>query len=706
MCHSIRRTRERLQYMMEHAEVQVVLTEQRLASDLADTGVELVCVDTTELAGESENNPELVIDGSNLAYVIYTSGSTGIPKGVMIQHAALTNLATAIANTHEVSPSDRLLQFASISFDTSVEEIYSSLIRGACLVLRNDDMLSTPERFLRECGEHGITVLDLPTAYWHELVTNGGAKQLPESIRVVALGGEKARRELVRQWKEEVNRDVRLVNGYGPTEATVVATTGDIVDTEGREIELGPPIGNVEVYVMDQQLQPVPIGIAGELCIGGAGLARGYLGRPEETAERFVPHPYGELGGERLYRTGDLARYRVDGKLEYIGRRDEQVKLRGYRVELGEIETVLEGHAGVQQAVVMVCEEWLVGYVVGMDGSEREVASELRPYLRERLPEYMVPQRWVVLDQLPLSANGKIDRRRFPAVSAAGRLDQEAEREATPVEEIVTGIWSEVLKLEAVGRDENFFELGGHSLLATQVISRVRRALGVEISLRRLFEEPTVRGLSRCIEEQVRVGAGMAVPPLQRLGVEEREQLNGALPLSFAQQRLWFLDQLEPESTAYNIPLAVRLVGELNVEALERTLSEIVRRHEVLRTRFVDVDGEPRQEVLPPVPIKLSITEVDDETAVRALVNAEASEAFDLVTGPMLRVKLLRLGDEDHVVLLTMHHIASDGWSMGVLIKEVAGLYAAYSQGEASPLPELPVQYGDFARLATWLVAR
>src|SRR5262249_54072706 len=298
----------------------------------------------------------------------------------------------------------------------SAEEIYASLIRGACLVLRSDDMLSTPEHFLAECARQRITVLDLPTAYWHELVANGGAKQLPESIRFVVVGGEKARRELVKQWHEEVQRPLRLVNGYGPTEVTVVATTSEMVDTTGREMKIGRPFKNVEVYVLDQQRQMAPIGVAGELYIGGAGVARGYLGGPEETAERFVPHAYSERGGERLYRTGDLVRYREDGQLEYIGRRDDQVKLRGYRIELGEIETVLEGHAGVCQAVVMLGEQRLVAYVVVEQG--QIAAGDLRQHLRQSLPNYMAPSAFVLLDKLPLTAAGKIDRHALPTPDA------------------------------------------------------------------------------------------------------------------------------------------------------------------------------------------------------------------------------------------------------------------------------------------------
>jgi acyl carrier protein len=382
------------------------------------------------------------------------------------------------------------------------------------------------------------------------------------------------------------------------------------------------------------------------------------------------------------------------------------VKLRGYRIELGEIEAVLESHVGVRQAVVTVREESagdqrLVGYVVGESwSSEREAAAELRGYLKERLPEYMAPQQWVLLEQMPLTANGKVDRKSLPAPTATSAFEQAEEGEWTPVEELVAGIWSEVLKLAAVGRDENFFELGGHSLLATQVISRVREVFGVEVGLRQLFEAPTVRGLSCRIEEELRAGEGVTAPPLARA---EREQWGGLLPLSFAQQRLWFLDQLEPGNTSYNIPVAVRLKGELDVASLERTLSEIVRRHEVLRTRFVNGANEPRQEILAPASMTVTLTdfsalnELAREAAVREAVRAESQLPFDLANGPLLRVKLLRLNEAEHVALLVMHHIVSDGWSMDVLIREVRLLYAAYSKGEESPLPELPIQYSDFA---------
>jgi amino acid adenylation domain-containing protein len=494
--------RERLRYMIDDAGVRVLLTEQRLAGEFAESGIEVACVDTlaTELIAE---NPLVAVSGQNLAYVIYTSGSTGVPKGVMIQHSSLSNFATTMAQLYHISSNDRVLQFASISFDTSAEEIYPTLLRGACLVLRSEEMLSTPEGFLRQCEEQGVTVLDLPTAYWHELVASGASKDLGESIRLVIIGGEKAQRERVRQWQDEVVQGVRLVNTYGPTEATVVATESDVADWEaGREVGIGRPLSNVEVYVLDERLEPVGVGITGELYIGGAGVARGYLGRAEQTAERFVPHPHSRRGGERLYRTGDLARYREKGELEYVGRRDEQVKVRGYRVELGEIEAVLNAHEPVRESVVVLRESeegvaQLVAYVV----SEAEVTvSELRRYVKECLPEYMVPGAFVKLSSLPLTANGKVDRRSLPAVdSERPVLDAEFVAPRNFIEEGLAAAWSRLLPVKQVGIHDNFFELGGHSILLTQLASRIRQDFQVELSLRALFTTPTIAELSKLI---------------------------------------------------------------------------------------------------------------------------------------------------------------------------------------------------------------
>src|SRR5215213_4424439 len=487
---------------------------------------------------------------------------------------------------------------------------------------------------------------------------------------------------------------------YGITETTVHVTVREVTKADVEQQAgsvIGRALADLQLYVLDSRMKPVPVGVAGEVYVGGAGLARGYLNRPALTAEKFVPHPFSEREGERLYRTGDIGRWLQDGSLEYLGRLDEQVKLRGFRIELGEIEAVLLRHEAVREAVVVVQrvndDQRLVAYVVGEESLK---SGALRQYLKSVLPEYMVPQVLVQLERLPLTENGKVDRRALPAVEHV-REETELVEAQTPVEEVLTGIWSEVLGLAQIGREENFFDLGGHSLLATQVMSRVREAFGVEVGLRELFERPTVKELGQSIERELRQGAGVSAPPIER-----RERV-GELPLSFAQQRLWFIDQLAPGGTVYNIPLSVRLSGALNVPALEQTLNEILRRHEVLRTSFAVVDEQSVQVIAPEVSLSLrvqeltSLREPEREAEVNRLAEVEAHQPFDLSQGPLLRVKLLRLSESEHVVLMTMHHIITDGWSLGVLINEVAVLYRAFAEGGPVPLPELPVQYADFA---------
>src|SRR6185312_15173598 len=572
--------RQRLEYMLSDAQVKLVLTKRRLL-DRLPVHRELTIVLDDEwatIARENAENPTRVSEAGNLVYVIYTSGSTGQPKGVMVTHGGLRNLASAQIESFGVRASSRVLQFASLNFDASISEICMTLCQGAQLHLASAEQVLVGPALSDLLRQQEISVATLPPTVLKQLTDGEEFRKLETLI----VAGEACGEELVEQWSEGRH----FYNAYGPTEATVCATVAECQRGEGRP-PIGRAIGNTEVYILDEWLNVVPAGVSGEIYVSGTGVARGYWQRADLTAERFVPHPYST--GERLYRTGDEGRYRADGRIEFFGRRDQQVKVRGFRIELGEIEAALESHAGVQQAVVTVLDEQqLVGYVVGAAGeswlrSERDAAAELRPFLLERLPEYMAPQRWVVLEQMPLTANRKIDRERLPAPSATGVLKHAAENEWTPVEELVAGIWSEVLKREALEREDNFFELGGHSLSATQVISRVRDVFGVEVQLRRLFEGPTVCSFSRSIEAELRSGAGITAPALQRVGVEEREQWGGVLPLSFAQQRMWFLHQLEPDSTSYNVPLAVRLTGELNVAALERTLSEVVRRHEVLR---------------------------------------------------------------------------------------------------------------------------
>ncbi|HEV3049057.1 MAG TPA: condensation domain-containing protein, partial [Longimicrobium sp.] len=485
-----------------------------------------------------------------------------------------------------------------------------------------------------------------------------------------------------------------LVNMYGPTETTVWSATHAVEVVDGR-VPIGRPIANTRTYVLDAVLRPQPAGVPGELFIGGHGVTRGYLGRPGLTAERFVPDAFSADPGARLYRTGDRARWTAEGVLEFLGRLDAQVKVRGFRIEPGEIEAVLRRHPAVVECAVVARtagagDTRLVAYVVGA-----AEADALRAHVGRSLPDYMVPSAFVSLDALPLTPNGKLDRKALPAPELAP-AEEKYVAPRTPVEEVLVGIWAEVLRLDRVGVEESFFELGGHSLLATRVVSRVRELFAVELPLRALFEGPTVAELARRVEEMRRA----ELPVLPPLVPTER---TGPLPLSFAQERLWFLDRLEPGSATYNVLAAWRLGGTLDQAALERALGEIVRRHEALRTVVGEVDGSPVQVVAPfggfalPVEDLSGLGEADREAAVRRRASEEARRGFNLSADPLFRPALLRLGMEEHVLLLSMHHIVSDGWSMGVLFRELSALYEAYLVGRESPLPELPVQYADYA---------
>jgi amino acid adenylation domain-containing protein len=514
----------------------------------------------------------------------------------------------------------------------------------------------------------------------------------------VIFGGEALNFESLASWfRDHGDARPQLVNMYGITETTVHVTarrvrTADLAATAGSLI--GRPISDLRGYVLDQHLELLPAGVPGELYVGGGGVARGYLGRPELTAERFVPDPFTGAVGARLYRTGDVVRYDREGSLEFVGRADEQVKLRGFRIELGEIEAVLRRHRQVREAVVVLREDdgdkRLVAYVVG-DAQ----ASELRAYMSERLPDYMVPSFFVPLNELPLMPNGKINRRALPAVESVEAKSDEAPRTAT--EDLLASLWAGVLHVDQVGVNDNFFELGGHSLLATQLMSRVRDAFGVELPLRELFEQPTVASLAEQVEAELRGGMRVIAPPLVPVS---REQ---ALPLSHAQERLWFLDQLEPGNAMYNIPGAVRLKGRLDVAALEQTFNEVVRRHESLRTTFVAVNGQPVQVIATASQLQMPVLDLSElpeeqrEAEARLLAQAEAVQPFDLSVGPLVRVQLLRFAADDHAVLFTLHHIISDGWSTGILVREVAALYEAFIEGREAPLPELEVQYADYA---------
>ena len=666
--------RERLSFMQEDSGARVVLTQESLAE-----GVEGI-----------EGAAPVPANG---AYIIYTSGSTGRPKGVLVPHSALVNYVLSTAVEGGIGPHDRVLQFASMSFDTSAEEIYPCLTRGATLVLRDDAMGSSPEIFLREVERLGITVLDLPTAFWHELVAQD--LEWPASVRLVILGGEQAHAARLDAWRERVGERIRLLNTYGPTEATIVTTRRDVTgprDFPG-EVPIGRPVPGACIHVVSRDLEPLPPGLDGDLVIGGAGVARGYLGRPDLTAERFVPDLFGD--GSRLYRTGDLARWLPGGELEFRGRADHQVKVRGFRIELGEIEAALRRLPGVREAAVLVREDApgdrrIVAYVVGE-------SAGLRSGLKETLPDYMLPAAFVTLDALPLTPSGKVDRRALPA-PGAGRPDLDAAFTAprNPVEDMLAGVFCEVLRLDRIGIDDDFFVLGGHSLLVAQVATRVRHALGIELPIQEIFRRPTVAGLAELVESGGADGSPK-LPPVVRVPRDGRP-----IPLSFPQERVWFLNQLTSGGNiAYNFQFTLTFHGPLDLAVLEAAFTEMVRRHEILRTSFPSVDGRPVQVIHPPYAVKLPVVDLrgvpgKEEEADR-LIGETLAVPFDVTQAPLVRWRMVRLEEQEWMLIQVEQHFLHDGWSYGVLLGELKALYSAFLRGEPSPLPELAIQFADFA---------
>ena len=970
---------QRLSFMLEDARPKVLLTQQRLRDSVSvpEGGVVLALDEEGELSRQPSDNPRVELDANNLAYVIYTSGSTGRPKGVMVSHRAIANRVLWMTHRFAFDSSERVLQKTSSSFDASVWELFAPLCVGGRLVLARPGGERDSAYLVEAVDKHGITTLQLVPSMLQVVL---GEERFSgcSSLRRVFCGGEALGADLRDRFHGL--QAAELHNLYGPTEAAIDATHWPCARGEQGVVPIGRPIGNVRVYVLDKGMRPAPVGVAGELYIGGVGLARGYMGRASLTAERFVPDPFSGEPGARLYRTGDAARHRADGAVEYLGRGDEQVKVRGYRIELGEIESALRAHEGVKEAAVIAREEAgghrrLVAYVVpaggesrvvvdeqlytlpnglrvahvnrneaeviykeifedetylqhgvtlndgdcvfdvganiglfslfvqrrcpaaavyafepvppvfdklranatlhgantrlfdyglsdrsketkitfypnwsGMSGvyadmaedeavtraylenrdaslmqyadelleerfktetydcrlrslsevireqgveridllkvdvekseldvlrgieeadwkkikqvvmeahdlggqlaeivsllrqhgfdltyeqdasqqntalynlyavhpSRDEAAPSRRPsdarlmrgptealtaaalgeFLQERLPDYMIPAAFVLLDALPRTSNGKLDRLALPAPDAA-RPDEGPQTPRTPVEELLAHVWSQVLGLSRVGVHDNFFELGGDSLMVTQLVSRLRQVFNVQLSLRTIFERPTVALLSEVVEASSRGGEG--APPL------ERAPRGGEMPLSFAQQRLWYVEQLQPGGHAYNIGAAVRVEGELDVAAIEQSFSRIVERHEALRTTFGDDDGRPFQVVSPETSVAVrvedlrAIPEGSREAEAARLAAEEARRPFDLARGPLLRVSLLRTAEREHVLLLTMHHIISDGWSLGLLIGEMGAFYAAALAGAEAAPPELPLQYADFA---------
>ncbi|MEU0032370.1 amino acid adenylation domain-containing protein, partial [Streptomyces sp. NPDC006335] len=687
---------QRMRYMLEASGAPLVITQSALA-DRVGAAVDRLFVDADGAAVATHSRDDLPPQAGpgNLAYVIFTSGSTGRPKGVLIEHRSMSLRLTEMGRRYGITPADSTLQFASITFDATVEQLFPILMYGGRLVLRGAE-LWTPAQVLRQIRAQRATIAEMTPAVWELAISDLTAGDgLGPDFRLLVLAGEAIPAAVLTRWFERT--PVPIYNTYGPTEATITAVVS-VLREPVSPVPIGLPIAATTVHVLDSRLRPVPVGVAGELFIGGPGVARGYGGRPALSAERFIADPFA-ADGSRMYRTGDRVRWNAWGRMEFLGRADDQVKIRGVRIEPGEIEAALAAHPGVQVAVVTPFGESararLVAYVVPADPSEGIPSSgELRGHLRESLPEFMIPSVFIELAALPLTSSSKIDRAALP-VPDAHRPDLEGTfvAPATPAEESLAGIWAELLGVDRVGTEDNFFELGGHSLLATQVISRIRDTFGTEVPLSALFDRPTVGELARVVERSVQI---VTTAPITRA---PRDQ---ALPLSFAQQRLWFLDQLEPGSAEYNVPVRTRWRGPLHAGALHAALGAIVARHEVLRTRLVaGPDGAVRQVIDPPGPFVLPVADVsgapDPETAARDLAEASSAAPFDLAAGPLVRAVLIRLGTTDHLLALSLHHVVFDDWSGEIFRRELTALYEAFRVGAPDPLPALAVQYADFA---------
>ncbi|HET7233530.1 MAG TPA: amino acid adenylation domain-containing protein, partial [Longimicrobium sp.] len=635
-----------------------------------------------------------------LAYLSFTSGTTGTPKAVMGRHSSLTHFTPWLATEFGLSASDRFSLLSGLAHDPLHRDVFTPLQLGASIVAPEPDEIGTPGYLARWMREAGVTVAHLTPAMG-QLLADAGEGERIDSLRRAFFVGDVLRRADV-QRLAALAPSLRVINYYGSTE-TQRAVSYHMVDPEAEQkeiIPLGRGIPGVQLLVRNAAGEIAGIGEVGEIWLRSPHLAAGYLGDAALSASRFVANPWTGSERDRLYRTGDLGRYRPDGEVEPLGRADQQVKVRGFRVELGEVESALASHAAVKEAAVITREaeggdRRLAVYWVPVEGSPEPEAGALRAHLKALLPEYMVPSAYVRLERLPLTANGKLDRKALPAPEPAA-TDARSAAPRTPTEEILAQLWAEVLRVESVGVDDDFFALGGHSLLATRLLARVQNALGVALPLRAVFEGPTVAEQAARVDA-LRQGGAHVLPPVVPV---DRDR---PLPLSFAQERLWFIDRLEGGSAAYNLPAALRLAGALDPAALERALGEIVRRHESLRTVFREGEGGAVQVIAPFAGFTLSIHDLSGppeparETEVRRRAREDAARPFDLAEGPLFRAALLRVTDEEHVLLLCIHHIVSDGWSSGVLYRELGALYAAYRDGSDSPLAELPVQYADFA---------
>lgn len=682
---------DRISFILDDTEATVVLSNKKHCSIFANfSKIDVLELDADSIASVenvSANLPERV-RAHNLAYVIYTSGSTGKPKGVLVEHGNVISLVTGV----NFVPLDRnkiLLSTGSPAFDATTFEYWSMLLNGGQLVLCAESALLNPESLKSEIDSSKVNIMWFTSSWFNQLVDS--AISVFESLEIILVGGEKLSEKHISRFRETYP-SIKIINGYGPTENTTFSLTYTVTETAIKNtIPIGKPLSNRTAYVLDDEQHLSAIGVVGEIYVGGAGVARGYLKRPELTAERFVENPF--AAGERLYKTGDLGKRLDDGNIEYVGRIDAQVKIRGYRIELGEIESVLQELEEVRHAVVIAKADGegtkrLIAYVVPKGYFDKE---SIRLYLKSKIPDYMVPAILVQMEELPLTSNGKVDRKALPDPDMEAVSTNEFVAPRNQVEETLSNIWNELLDLELVGIHDNFFEIGGDSLLAIRVVSAIRKQLGVEISISTIFEYQTIALLATEIESQTKE----AVLPAITTGVRPAK-----IPLSFSQQRLWFIDSLEG-SLQYHLPEVLRLKGALNKEALEFAISGIINRHEVLRTTYLEENGEPYQVVKDKAQCELRIRDAsaiqNDEVQLVNLIRQVISDPFNLSKDNMLRADLFTLNEQDHVLVVILHHIASDGWSRSIMVKEVAELYSAYESGRTPALPSLPIQYADFA---------
>ncbi len=688
--------RERIEFMLEDTDVRLLIVSTRDGLPAFSFTGEVLSIDEMSLTTEQAETENVGYYGNaaDLAYVMYTSGSTGRPKGVMVEQRNIIRLVKNI-NYVRLDENSRILQAGAVVFDASTFEIWGALLNGGQVYLTDNEVILDGQRLKQEIENYRINTMFLTTALLHQHVTQDSG--IFQGLDTLLAGGETISPQHVNRLLKD-NPNLTFLHVYGPTENTTFSTMYRVACEHPDVVPIGSPIPNSTAYVVDSQLNLLPVGVPGELLVGGQGVARGYWKRSDMTNKSFIPSPF--RAGERCYRTGDLVRMNEDGQIEFIGRIDNQVKIRGFRVEPGEIEVILLTHPDIQEAVVIVREDEpgnkrLVAYLVAAELAGDSVTPDvLRQFAKEHLPEHMIPSAFIILDTLPLTINGKVDRRALPVPDyTSNEVEPE---QLTVVQELLVSLWSRVLGVSHVRITDDFFMLGGHSLMATQLISRIREVFKVDLPLRAIFNYPTIEQFALQVEVARKHGIEAAQPmvPVTRPDI---------LPLSYAQQRLWFLDQLEPDNRFYNIYTVLRLSGEFHIEAFELSLKQIVKRHETFRTTFVSKDGSPRQVISPEVHVSVPIVDLSDvskdkrEKAALRIAAEEVQRPFDLTTDCLIRVTVLKLSPDDHVVVLVMHHIISDGWSIGVFVRELGTYYEGFCSGEAVSLPDLSIQYADYA---------